>query len=403
MWHTGPILRALWRNKVGALLVVIQMALTLAIVSNALTIIDQRQALIARPTGMADSELFSLNAYPSVKQPLDQGKVQQDLDKIRELPGVIDATLINQIPMSGSGSSSGFRTADANPDGQHVPAAVFNGGTNILNVMGLKLVKGRDFTPADYHVSAYGYTQDAPAVIITQQLADELFPGKDPIGQSITRDSGLMEVVGVVQTMLGSWPEWNHAGNAVITPDFITDLVIPHYLIRTKAGSRSEVMGKVQDLLLKVDPNRVILTVRTMDEWKHRVYAQDIVMVGVLKACITILAMITALGITGLTVFWVNQRRKQVGTRRALGATKAAIVRYFLVENGIISVVATLVGTGLALALNRLLVQHYQLPALPLGYLLGSLGALVVLGQLSALLPAFKAAQIPPATATRSV
>lgn len=403
MWHTGPILRALWRNKVGALLVIVQMALTMAIVSNALTIIDDHQAQIDQPTGMADNELFSVNAYPTVKQPLDPGKVQQDLDGIRALPGVIDAALISQVPVSGSGSSSGFRPAASERGRDHVGANIYNASTSVVHTLGLKLVKGRDFTPADFHQTTTTDTHDAAVAIISQQMADQLFPGKDPIGQSITRDNGLIEVVGVVQTMLGAWPSWSNAGNVVITPDFIADAPMPRYIIRVKPGQRSEVMKKVPELLRSIDPNRVIMGVRTMNEWKQRVYASDIFMVGAMKACITILALITALGISGLTVFWVNQRRKQVGTRRALGATRADVVRYFLVENGMLSLLSTVLGTGLALALNHLLVQHYQLPAMPVGYLLVSVGALLVLGQLSALMPAIKAAQISPATATRSV
>ncbi|WP_341502448.1 FtsX-like permease family protein [Gallaecimonas sp. GXIMD4217] len=405
MWQTGPILRALWRNKAGALLVIIQMALTLAIVSNALTIIDERETMMNRPTGMADKELFSLTAYPSVKAPLDKGKVAYDLDRLRQLPGVIEATLINQIPMSGSGSSSGFRIGEAenDPDAQNTGANIYHASTTVLSALGLKLTKGRDFQPSDLYVWGGMGQADAPVAIISQRLANELYPDQDPIGKTITRGNGQMEIIGVVETMLGAWPEWSRAGNVVITPTFSTNTLLPRYLIRVQADRKAELMEQVRDLLLEIDPNRVILSMRTTEEYIHRVYSRDILMVALLKVCIAILALITALGITGLTVFWVNQRRKQVGTRRALGATKAAVVRHFLVENGLLCGVAMVVGTGLALALNGLLVQHYQLPPLPLPYLLGSLAALVVLGQLSALAPALKAAQISPATATRSV
>jgi len=112
---------------------------------------------------------------------------------------------------------------------------------------------------------------------------------------------------------------------------------------------------------------------------------------------------VTALGIVGLASFWVQQRRRQIGVRRALGATRGDILSYFQTENFLIVSGGIVLGMVLAFAINLLLMQHYELPRLPLYYLpIGAL-SLYVIGQLAVLGPALRAAAVPPVEATRSV
>jgi putative ABC transport system permease protein len=126
-------------------------------------------------------------------------------------------------------------------------------------------------------------------------------------------------------------------------------------------------------------------------------------MIGLLIASALGLLFVTALGITGLANFWVQQRRRSIGIRRAIGATRGDILRYFQTENFLIVTGGILLGVLLAFALNLALMTHYELPRLPLYYL--PIGALLLwaLGQLAVLGPALRAAAVPPVVATRSV
>ena len=112
---------------------------------------------------------------------------------------------------------------------------------------------------------------------------------------------------------------------------------------------------------------------------------------------------VTTVGIVGLAAFTVATRTKQLGTRRAIGATKFHILRYFLIENWLITSVGAAVGCALALAVGVKLSLMYQMPRLPLFYLLGGVIALWALGLLAVLFPARRAASISPATATRTL
>ena len=115
------------------------------------------------------------------------------------------------------------------------------------------------------------------------------------------------------------------------------------------------------------------------------------------------LTIVTSLGIVGLASFSVNRRKKQIGIRRALGATKFEVLRYFMVENFIISLSGVLIGAGLTIALNMLLVEALSISPLDWFYIPVGMLVLCLVGQLAVYGPAKKATLIAPATATRTV
>ena len=118
--------------------------------------------------------------------------------------------------------------------------------------------------------------------------------------------------------------------------------------------------------------------------------------------CVALL-LVTALGIIGLASFWVQQRTKQIGVRRALGATRGQILRYFQTENFLLASIGIALGMLLAFAINQLLMGKYEMARLPLYYLPAGAVLLWALGQLAVYAPARRAASVPPAVATRSV
>ncbi|MGH8114608.1 MAG: ABC transporter permease [Rhodanobacteraceae bacterium] len=114
-------------------------------------------------------------------------------------------------------------------------------------------------------------------------------------------------------------------------------------------------------------------------------FERDRTMIGLLIASALGLLFVTALGIAGLANFWVGQRTCSIGIRRAVGATRVDILRYFLTENFVIVTGGVVLGAILAVGLNLLLMQHHELPRLPLWYLAVGAIALWFLGQLSVL------------------
>ncbi|MCW8125039.1 ABC transporter permease [Microbulbifer halophilus] len=401
MLELRPILSALWRHKISALLIAVQLGLTLAIVGNASVVIQERMERIARPTGVAVTDIVTAKFMPVAKDYDRLRAFRRDLDMIRQLPGVAAAT-VSRVPLTGGGSRTGLHTKPNREVGA-TSSAQFWGDEQLVDALDMKLVAGRDFTASDITETSFSSGWRPSKAIVTQQLAGELFAGGEALGKAVYLgdEDNPIEIVGIVERNLGPWPNAPDAGNAVFYPA-IMDTQWFDYVVRAEPGQRDAVAKLLEEKLAEHDPQRVV-TVKTLQEQLDRYYAGDNTMIKVLSSVAGLLTFIVALGIVGLTVFWITQRQKQIGVRRALGATRSAISRYFLLENLLIAVTGILIGVAAAQIFNYFLASEFDQPALPLSTTLSC--ALILLGvSLTAtLVPALRAANISPATATRSV
>ncbi len=126
-------------------------------------------------------------------------------------------------------------------------------------------------------------------------------------------------------------------------------------------------------------------------------------MIKLLTFTIVLLTAVTALGVVGLASFSVNRRTRQIGTRRALGATRMAIMRYFMTENFLISLAGVSLGAALTVALNMAMIEAFSLTRIAWYLLPVAMLVLLGVGQVAVLGPARKASRVPPAVATRTV
>ena len=174
------------------------------------------------------------------------------------------------------------------------------------------------------------------------------------------------------------------------------------YAVRAEPGQRDRLMQEAAQAIRSSTTDRILVRIDTLEQHRHERYRADRGLSWMLIAVSTLLLLVTASGIVGIASLWVTQRRKQIGVRRALGARRIDILRYFLTENFMITSVGVAAGVLLALGLNQLLVSQLEMARLPPGYLLA--GALVfwLLGVGAVYGPAWRAASISPATATRS-
>jgi putative ABC transport system permease protein len=396
-----PILSALLRNKTGAILVAVQIALTLAVVVNSTYIIMQRIEKIGRPTGLDDANIFVVNTLNYAQDfPVD-ASIREDLAYLNGLPGVVAATSVNAIPLSGGGSSTAYFT-EPGEKGEKAPGNYFEVTERGIDALGVHLISGRGFSAAIVKPPAKLNSDFVPEVVMTQAIAKQLFPSKDPLGQTVYDNLGHpARIVGIIDRMHGSWLDWDKVGNVVLHPVTACCNSIS-YLVRARPGERDRVMRVAQEKLVQT-PGRVLISVRTLDFYKTMSYAADRGMAIFLSIVVVLLVAIAALGIFGLATFNVQSRTKQIGTRRAIGARRAHIVQYFLVENWLITTTGIIGGCILALAVGYWLSTHFELPRLDLYYLVGGVFGLWLVGQLATLLPARRAARVSPAVATRTV
>lgn len=404
-----PILSTLRRHKIAAGLIVLEVALTCAIVTNALHLIQTRIQALNADSGLAESELVVLNLRGSKPVPPERtaGVVAEDMARLRALPGVKAATVANQIVYGNNSNNSAVTLEpDRTNTGPRYIAAQYGGDEQLIPVFGLKLLEGRNFT-ADEVLDSFTTFSVAepriPQVIINKVLADKLFPGRSALGQSIyVFGSSPSIVIGVVQTL--THPQLHRARGDI---DGGGAMIIPlrgsgSYVLRVDADRRDAQIKAATAALEAGDPTRVVTQARTLTEMRSQFYAQDRAMAWLMGGVCVALLLVTAMGIVGLASFWVQQRTRMIGTRRALGATQGQILRYFQLENLLLTSAGIVIGLAGAVGLSQLLMQHYELARLPWIYLPAGALALWLLGQLAVWVPARRAARLSPVAALRS-
>jgi putative ABC transport system permease protein len=397
-----PILSALLRNRAGAILVAIQIALTLAIVVNAVFVTQQRVTKIGRPTGLDHENIFSFFVTAFQKDFDFQAMVREDMAMERAMPGVVDAAPIRQVPLSSSGSSTMYYSK---PDkkGENSPANYFPTDEHGVNTLGTTLSGGATFEPTMVEYRVKDEQGQPPNAIISKGLGNALFPKEDALGKTFYDDQYKpFKVVGVIEHIHGSWVGWDKVDRVVLLPQ-VGPGPGTQYIVRTQPGTIDAMMTQVETALRKRDPNRVIGKLRKMSDQKKSSYAGDSLMAVTLTVVTGLVLVFSALGIFGLATFNVNTRTRQIGTRRAVGARRRDIVRYFMTENWLITTLGVFAGCALALGAGHWLATQYELPRLDLYYLVGGVAGLWLVGQLAAWQPSLKAAKVSPAMATRNV
>jgi putative ABC transport system permease protein len=405
-----PILSTLRRHKITAWLLILQIALTCAIVCNAVFLIHQRLQQMNIASGIAEHELLQIKFVYIGDRPDAYAQAQTDLATLWQVAGVQAVALVNQLPLSGySMSNSGIKLRPQQQQTSLEVASYY--GQNLLATLGVRLISGRDFQPdelVDLKTALPALHSDdmknlPHTVIIDQAVAARLWPRQNALGKTIYFGNDIpMQVVGVSSPLARPDSLQMGAQNSIVFPIRMTAAEGGSYVIRTNSEDREQVLNSALAALKRLDPNRIVLEQRTYDELRHEYFQDDRAMAGMLVGVIAALLIVTALGIAGLASFWVGQRHRTIGVRRALGATRSDILRYFQTENFLLVSCGIVLGMVLAYGINVFLMMHYELPRLPSIYFpLGAL-ALWAIGQLAVLGPALRASHVPPVVATRS-
>jgi len=401
MLEIKPILSTLLRHKSSSLLTILQIAITFAVVVNSISIINQRIERMNRDTGLEESQILALNVNPIGEDYDQEFNFKADAELVRGMPGVIDAVVINQVPLSGSGDSSGVAASQEQEDNlDRIPAGFFRGDNHLVNTLGLTISAGRNFN--DDEVFYTDVMKNPNVVLITQSLADKLFPDGDALDNTVYFWGLKSKVIGIVDKMAGPWVQSARFEDNLIQP-VIALSRFSRMIVRVEESQLQSILGSIEKTLLDRNPNRVITSVRSLKEIKQRSYSSDNAMTMILWIVIVLLIVVTALGIVGLVSFNVRQRIKQIGTRRALGATKTDIVRYFVTENILITAMGITLGTIITISLNIYLVKTFELAPLQWLYIPVGIVVMFLTGIIAVWLPAKRASSVSPAVATQTI
>jgi putative ABC transport system permease protein len=404
------LVRALWRSPAGPLLLAAQVALSLMIVSNVSYVVYVRLETTARPTGMDIGNIFWISARAYGKSYDAAAGTKIDIEYLNSLPDVVAACATNAVPQTFDSIRS---LTSPNPElkGSQRLAVIYRMTDRFIDTLGLHLLRGR--APAGAilpHIVGIG---DPPKntlggeIVITEALADRLFGGGPaalgkPLYFSLL-NGGSATVVGIIEQMQGApyfGPESEFVNELVLTATYQPALD-ELYLVRTRSGTRDHVISQVQREFGSVQPGRYQDRIETFARTAAMARTDDRINAITLLVLSSLVVAVTMLGLFGFAAFAVTGRMKEIGIRRAIGATSGDITKQFLTENWLITTPGIVIGCIITLAFALQLSLLMELPRLPILFLIGTMILIWAAGLLAALHPARRAGRVPPAVATR--
>ena len=400
----GPIWRSMRRNKGGFILIAVQIAVTMTIMVNAVAIIQERSVDMARPSGLDEANTFALASVSFVDGIDKKRLIDEDLDLIRNTNGVLSATSTNSFPLRRGGWSEGVSLEPGEGVSDSSTALYFS-DEHTLETFALELIEGENFAANQVDWVDRESNDWPPVAIVTEALAKDLFPEEDGsyLGKTFyIGNDNPVNIIGVVDRLQAPWPNWSGLERSMLVPQRRDDDFV-RYVIRTEPGLRDVLMPQIEEQLATRNPDRIIQSVRTMDDVRKMAYLGEAAMIKLLGFVVALLTVVTGLGIVGLASFNVSRRTRQIGIRRALGATRASVMRHFMIENLLVSTVGVSAGAFLAVALNILLVEAFALEPMAWYVIPSAMVMLWLVGQVAVAGPAHRASNVSPAIATRSI
>ncbi|MEE8384581.1 MAG: FtsX-like permease family protein [Dehalococcoidia bacterium] len=395
----GPILRSMFRNKVRFLVIAGEIALTLAVVVNCVHLIQNARAAMGRPSGFDDDHLLYVRSIPFHEDFKEESylnnTIDEDLQLLRSLPGVASVAHSYFLPWQGGGSSTTRKELGSEGESYRLQSYPTYG--DIVETLGIRVVEGRNLDETDYQ-------EETQNILISKAYARLLFGDEAALGKLLVGGDpeNPETVVGIIDSFYNPYPwpideyvkfEGGKSGDYEGGVDF---------LLRAEPGMVESLYTTIETELIKANPGRNV-RVRTINEIKDNFFAGEQILMGSMGAVIFLLVFVTSLGIVGLTSFSVTQRTRQIGTRRALGAQKRDILRYFLLENWMVTTCGIAAGCLLGVGLNYVLGNFNNIPRMDLRLLVAGAFLLWATGLLSVLLPALRGSRISPSIATRNV
>ena len=397
----GPIVRAMNHNRMRFALIILEIAITLAIVTNAVNMILTEREKMLRKSGFDDANLLYFVSTPFApefeEQTYTEKVVKADLLAIEAIPGVKSAAATGFLPWQGGGSSGTFKTEGYSEKFQ----AQFYGTTKgLFDTIGTKIIQGRGFVETDTPLDP---NESTHVTIISQALAKKLWGDANPLGKVITTGDGdrPRTVIGVIENFYNPYA-WNIGEYVLFTPGRSYDGGGSSYLVRAEPGAAKAVAAQLETRLIAVNPGRTF-RLFTIPQVKDNFFASNRLIIRSMTGVIIVLVFVTALGILGITSLAVSERTKQIGTRRALGATKGDILKHFLTENWIVTTAGLILGVIAAYGLDFFLVSNLTDEKLPWYLVVVGMVLLWLNGLVATIPPALRAATVSPAIATRTV
>ena len=389
-------------------LVIGQVAFACVLLTGAGLLTRTFRALENEPLGFNPNHLLMVgNKLPSLKyhEPSDQAKFYQELlEKVERLPGVKAAAIDDDVPFSGFRLQVHFAvTGQPQPrHGEEPLAEAHCISPDYFRTMGVPLLRGRSFRRDDVLGKPF-------VIMIDEELAQNFFPGRDPIGQQLNQRTSETDASRTHYAIVGIVPSVRH-GEVGIEPKIpqiywpaaqFSDLQTT-LLLRTE-GEPTALLPSIRAVVRSIDPQVPIFATRTMEQAVAASVGTQRLSATLIAGFSILALFLAALGLYGVLAYSVTQRTREIGIRIALGSPQSGI--YGLIVRRAMMMVGLGIFAGVALAIScGPLIRHLVYGVAPYdpATIIGVAVLLIAIATLACLLPARRAARVDPIQALRT-
>ena len=388
-------------RRSSSVLVAAQFALSFVLLVGAGLLIKSFQRLQSVDIGFNPEQVMTMAvSLPARKYTKPQQSVQFYqglLDRLRSMPGVRSAGITTNIPFVGDDNTDNFIVEGHEPKtgDQGMQTQLLSITPGYLQVMGIPLIRGRDFSETD--------NGDSQTVaIVDETLARMFWPDGDALGKRVetTGDMQWMTIVGVVggikQDGFAEELQPHVYMPLAQSPDLQAKVVV-----RTD-GPPGAIVGAIRSEVSALDPNIPVFSVRTMQDVMDRTLNSQR-LTNLLLTSFSVLALVlAAVGIYGTMSLYVGSRKNEFGIRMALGAQPGVLLRSVMQEGLLLSAGGVAVGLVGALALTRTIASLlFHVSTTDPVVFTGVPLVLVIVALIACFVPALRASQVDPITALR--
>ncbi len=317
----------------------------------------------------------------------------------RAQPGAEAVAIAEILPLSGSSSSTSMRREDQSRDVPGTNTLVNRVTPGYFEAMRIPIVQGRAFTESDNAASQQ-------VIVVNERLAEQMWPGQNPIGQrarSPWDSTGVVEVIGVARN--GRYRSLAEARQEAAFWASARQFPIGTHgelIIRARGGT-TEAVAAARAALKAVDPTLPISKLQTLEAYIAETVTGQRAGAALLAVFGGIALLLAALGIFGVIAQGVAARTREIGIRMSLGARAADVVRGFVREGLVLTSIGAVIGVLLSLAASKVLANLlFGLKATDALTFAGASVAIVLVAAVASFVPARRAAKVDPLVALRS-
>jgi putative ABC transport system permease protein len=392
------------RRRLRGALVMVEVALTVVVLTGAALLVRSYIAIATTPVGLDEGNVAVARLTVARAQYDTPAKVftfhASMRDRLSAMPGVVRASGVYPLPLSDTGWSGSVGVV-GRPDtpGEPEPHAEFAVALpGYFSTMGIPLVAGRDFTDHDD-------ARVPHSVIIDTEFARLYFPGRDPIGERIAINGNVAEgpfqtVIGIVGHVRSKGAR--ETGEAQIYLAALQQQEFSLFFLAKTATDPSRVLPSIRTAVRDQDPRLPIAALTTMEDVVAEFSARDRFNVLLFTIFAGVALAIAAIGLYGVLAFLVAQRTREIGIRLALGGRPSDLVRSVVGEGLALTTGGLVVGVAGAYVGSRAMqemlfgVEHTD----PVAYGVIT-SAMVIVAVLAALGPARRATKVDPVEVLR--